>query len=248
MAARHYVLCSVFPVGADLHCIAPRPVLSLRHWHWLDSPDERQGQVPLPGCTLLGLDPAEGVGGTMKRVVQVAALTGLMTLAAASIGGAPAGAATPKVVHTKINLSLTNIDQCGFTVNSVVQGTSTMQTFVDASGNVTIHQEAHVVSTLTNVANGKVVHVSGAGRDAFTPNGVVNPDGTTTFTDTLTGMPVRVYTSHSSTLLKDSGFMSIVTTVDAQGNLLSQQVTEHGPHPFAGDFTVFCNAITSAIG
>ena len=77
---------------------------------------------------------------------------------------------------------------------------------------------------------------------------MVNPDGTTTFTDTLTGMPVRVYTSHSSTLLKDSGFMSIVTTVDAQGNLLSQQVTEHGPHPFAGDFTVFCNAIASAIG
>jgi hypothetical protein len=77
---------------------------------------------------------------------------------------------------------------------------------------------------------------------------VVNPDGTITFTDTLTGMPLRVYTSHSSTLVKDVGFLSMVATFDAQGNFLSEQVIEHGPHPFAGDFTVFCDAIASAIG
>jgi hypothetical protein len=184
----------------------------------------------------------------MNRLVQVVALTGLMTLVAASIGGAPGRAATPQVVHTKINLSLTNINQCGFTVDSAVQGTATTQVFVDASGTVTIHNEANVVSTLTNVANGKVVHVSGTGRDAFTPDGVVNPDGSITFTDTLTGMPLRVYTSHSDTLLKDVGLLSFVDVVDAQGNLLSEQVIVHGPHPFAGDFTVFCDAIASAIG
>jgi hypothetical protein len=39
-----------------------------------------------------------------------------------------------------------------------------------------------------------------------------------------------------------------VDTVDSQGNLLNEQLIEHGPHPFAGDFTVYCNAITSAIG
>jgi hypothetical protein len=100
---------------------------------------------------------------------------------------------------------------------------------------------------LTNVANGKAVHVASAGRDAFTPDGVVNPDGTITFTDTLTGM-LRIYTSHSSTLVKDAGFLSTVDTVDSQGNLLSEQVTEHGPHPFAGDQTVMCDAIASAIG
>jgi hypothetical protein len=48
--------------------------------------------------------------------------------------------------------------------------------------------------------------------------------------------------------VKDVGFLSMVDTVDAQGNLLSEQVIEHGPHPFAGDQTVFCNAIASAIG
>ena len=76
----------------------------------------------------------------------------------------------------------------------------------------------------------------------------VNPDGTITFTDTLTGMPVRIYTSHSSTLVKDVGYLSIVDIVDAEGHLLSEQVIEHGPHPFAGDFAVYCNAIASAIG
>jgi hypothetical protein len=184
----------------------------------------------------------------MKRVVQVVALTGLMTLAAGWVAESPAGAATPQVVHTKVNVSLTGIDVCGFTVNSVIQGTDTTKIFFDKSGNVAIQEMSHVVSTLTNAANGKVVHVANAGRDAFTPDGVVNPDGTTTFTDTLTGMPVRIYTSHSNTLVKDAGFMSIVDTVDSQGNLLGEQVTEHGPHPFGGDSTVFCDAIASAIG
>jgi hypothetical protein len=89
--------------------------------------------------------------------------------------------------------------------------------------------------------------VDNASRDAQ-PFPVVNPDGTITFTDTLTGMPLRVYTAHSNTLVKDVGFLSFVDTFDAQGNFLSQQVIEHGPHPFGGDFTVFCDAIASAIG
>ena len=155
----------------------------------------------------------------MKRVVQVVALTGLMTLAAGWVAAAPAGAATPQVVHTKVNVSLTNIDVCGFTVNSVIQGTDTTQIFFDRSGNVAVQDVSHVVSTLTNVANGKVVYVANASRDAFTPDGVVNPDGTITFTDTLTGMPVRIYTSHSNTLVKDVGFLSIVDTVRFPGEL-----------------------------
>ena len=53
--------------------------------------------------------------------------------------------------------------------------------------------------------------------------GAVNPHGTITFTDTLTGMPVRIYTSHSNTLVRDVGYLSIVDTVDSQGNRLSQR-------------------------
>jgi hypothetical protein len=183
----------------------------------------------------------------MKRVVRVVALSGLMTVVAGWVAGAPAGAATPQVVHTKVNVSFTNIDVCGFTVNSVVQGTHTFQVFVDGSGNVANQDESHVVSTLTNEANGKVVYVANASRDDQ-PFPVVNSDGTITFTDTLTGMPVRVYTSHSDTLVKDVGYLSFVDTFDSQGNFLSEQVIEHGSHPFGGDFTVLCDAIASAIG
>jgi hypothetical protein len=186
----------------------------------------------------------------MKRIKRSALQLSLGSagLAITTLAAVPAGAAAPQVVHTKVNVSLTNIDQCGFTVNSVIQGTDTTQVFVDRSGNVAVQDVSHVVSTLTNQANGKVVYVANASRDAFTPSGVVNPDGTITFTDTLTGMPVRVYTSHSDTLVKDVGYLSIVVTVDSQGNFLSEQVIEHGLHPFAGDFTVYCNAIASAIG
>jgi hypothetical protein len=184
----------------------------------------------------------------MKRVLQVVTLSGLMTLVAGWLAAAPAGAAAPQVTHTKVNVSLPGIDVCGFTVDSVVQGTDTFQVFSDRFGNVSIQDLSHVVSTLTNEANGKMVRVEAAGRDAFQPDPVVNRDGTITATDTLTGMPVRVYTAHSSILVKDVGFLSIVSTFDAQGNFLSVHVIEHGLHPFAGDQTVFCDAIASAIG
>ena len=183
-----------------------------------------------------------------KRVVQVVALTGLMTLVAGWLAAAPAGAATPTVMHIKFNLSLPDQDVCGFTVDSVVQGPLTIHVFTDQSGNMTEQDTTSFVSTLTNEANGKVVHVGSSGRDRFTLSPVANPDGTFTFTDTLTGMSQRVYTSHSDTLVKDAGFISFVTIFDSQGNVLSEQVIEHGPHPFGGDFTVFCDAIASAIG
>ena len=193
-------------------------------------------------------DSIRSEGGARKRAARVAALAGMISLAAGAFGAAPAGAAMRQVVHTQVNLSLTDIDQCGFAVDSVVKGTLTEQDFVDRSGNVEVQNESHVVSTLTNVDNGKVVNVDNASRDAFTPDGVVNPDGTITFTDTLTGMDVRVYTSHSSVVVRDVGYLSVVDTVDAQGNFLSEQVIEHGPHQFAGDFAVYCDAIASAIG
>jgi hypothetical protein len=69
-----------------------------------------------------------------------------------------------------------------------------------------------------------------------------------TFTDTLTGIPLRIYTSHSSVLLKDVGFNSFADTFDSEGNFLSEEVMVHGPHQFLGDFGLMCDAITSAIG
>lgn len=186
----------------------------------------------------------------MKRLVQVVALTGLMALLVGWLGGGSAGAATPpQVSHTKLDISLPGIDVCGFTVDSVIQGTDTFQVFFDRFGNPsTIQDVHHVISTLTNQANGKVVHVEASGRDRFDAAPLVNPDGTMTFTDTLTGIPLRIYTSHSSVLLEDVGFNSFVATFDSEGNFLSEQVVVHGPHQFLGDFGLMCDAITSAIG
>ena len=185
----------------------------------------------------------------MKRLAQVFALTGLMALLVGWLAGASAGAATPQVSHSKLDISLPGIDVCGFTVDSVIQGTDTFQVFFDRFGNPsTIQDLHHVISTLTNEATGKVVHVEANGRDRFDAAPVVNPDGTTTFTDTLTGIPLRIYTSHSSVLLEDVGFNSFVATFDSEGNFLSEQVVVHGPHQFLGDFGLMCDAITSAIG
>jgi hypothetical protein len=179
----------------------------------------------------------------------IALVSAVAMMAFVSSTGASAGAATPQVSHTKLDISLPGIDVCGFTVDSVIQGTDTFQVFFDRFGNPsTIQDVHHVISTLTNEANGKVVHVEASGRDRFDAAPVVNPDGTMTFTDTLTGIPLRIYTSHSSVLLEDVGFNSFVVTFDSEGNFLSEQVVVHGPHQFLGDFGLMCDAITSAIG
>ena len=120
-------------------------------------------------------------------------------------------------------------------MDSVVQGTDTFKVFFDRFGNVSIQDVSHVVSTLTNVANGKVVHVDSAGRDAFSARRGGQPGRhhhlhRYPHRDALAGLHL-----HSNTLVKDVGFLSIVTTFDSQGNFLSQQVIPHGPHPFAGD-------------
>ena len=93
----------------------------------------------------------------------------------------------------------------------------------------------------------KVVQVASSGRDSF-DDGVANPDGTTTYTDTLTGNPLRIYTSRHVTLLKDVGFTGIKDTVDAEGNIVDSQVVLHGQHQFAGDFGAMCDAVIAAIG
>jgi hypothetical protein len=184
----------------------------------------------------------------MKRVIHVVALAGLMTLVAGGLAGAPAGAATTQVVHMPINLTSINYPMCNLVFDIVAQGTFTSQTFTDQFGNVTIQNEAHVVSTMTNVANGEVVFLENSSRDRFQLNPVLNPNGTFTQSDTLTGIDVRIYTSHSSVLMKDDGLSSITGTWDSQGNLLSVQMIEHGPHQFGGDTTAECDAIASAVG
>jgi hypothetical protein len=186
----------------------------------------------------------------MKRVMRLVAFTGLMTLGGAWLTAAPAGATAPEVFHSQIDDTFIGVtDFCGFTVDIVVQGTDTFQVFFDRFGNVSrIQDESHVVQTITNEANGKVVYQENSSHFSE-PAPVVNADGTITLTDTFTGLPERIYTDHSNTLTKDVGYIAFVATFDANGNFISQEVIEHGPHPDAdSDFELFCDAITAAIG
>jgi len=71
---------------------------------------------------------------------------------------------------------------------------------------------------LKNVANGKLVYVEGSSRDRFQLDPVVNRDGTITQGDTLTGDRQPGLHLSSQVLVKDSGFTSIRSTFDSQGN------------------------------
>jgi len=164
--------------------------------------------------------------------------------------GSAAGAKPPQVFHTQISDTFTIENFCGFTVDVVSEGTDTFEVFFDRFGNVSrIQDENHFVATITNEANGKVVYLEVSNRFSQ-PAPVVNANGTITFTPTYTGLPEHIYTSHSDTLVKDVGFITFVTTFDSEGMFISQVIEiEHGPHPEAdSDGTLFCAAITSAIG
>jgi hypothetical protein len=167
------------------------------------------------------------------------------------LAAAPATAATPTVVLHQIIRGSSTSEVCGIPVNQVIKGNLIFQTTVDASGTESYQVTTHAVQAFTNPANGKVVYQDNAGRDSFSAGsdgGVVNPDGSMTFTDTLTGRDMRIYTSHSSVLMKDDGYTAIVDTVAADGTFIDEQIINHGTHQFAGDMTAYCDAITAAIG
>jgi len=194
-----------------------------------------------------------GEGLVMKRLVRFLALIGLgLILMVGVLSTTPAGAATPpQVDHGKFNTTLTGIsDFCGLTVDIHFQATATFTVYFDSSGNLVRTQlEARVVQTITNEANGKVVYLDGAWRTTDA-DFVINPDGTITVVETIAGMPERVYTTHSDVLVKDVGLIAFEITFDSTGNFIDQQlIAEHGPHPEAdSNFTLFCVAITTAIG
>lgn len=181
----------------------------------------------------------------MNRNLGVVVATVLLSAVVGVAGEGAAAADSPSPV--RVHVSYSGIDQCGFTVDSVVTGTDTARAFFDQAGNLWIQDESHIVSALTNEANGKVVYVDSAARDLFQPEPVLNPDGTITTTDILTGSPERVYSAHSDVLVRDVGLVSILDTFDSSGDLIGATVTVHGVHQVSGPDAAFCAAITSAI-
>lgn len=183
----------------------------------------------------------------MNRHMAYVAAVATISSALGLLSALPATAQTTSPSPVRVHLSINGIDVCGFTVDSVVDGTDTSRLFVDRAGNLWVQDESHIVSKLTNESNGKVVYVTGSGRDRFQPMPVLNPDGTITTTDILTGTPERVYSDQSNVLVKDVGFVSILDTFDSDGNLISAQLVVHGVQQASGPDAAYCAAITSAL-
>ena len=184
----------------------------------------------------------------MKRFLTVSfqrlILTSSLVLAWVSILPVSAQAAGP--IHANISFTFPDDNVCGIHVTTSGIGVDNFTPIFDSDGNlvrVFDRSEFHITFI---AANGKSVQVSAAGTRIA--NLVVNSDGTTTITTTYKGLPEKISTTRGAILTRDAGIITFITTVDSEWNLISQTVTQSGPHPEAdADFALFCEVVTAAL-
>ena len=77
----------------------------------------------------------------------------------------------------------------------------------------------------------------------------MSPDGSETFVESYKGLPALVKLPRGRMLLRDAGDVKLLTTIDADGNLVSvTPLAEHGPHPIAdSDGALLCSVVTAAL-
>lgn len=79
----------------------------------------------------------------------------------------------------------------------------------------------------------------------------VNPDGTTTFIDNVSGVPERITTPDGTVITQDVGLIVLSRTVDSNGNTLDFHVVRQAGsgHPEADSgFTLFCQIVLQYLG
>jgi hypothetical protein len=149
-------------------------------------------------------------------------------------------------IHTNFSFTIPDDSVCGIPVMTSGIGVDNFTPIFDSDGNlvrVFDMGEFHITYT---ALNGKSVQVSAAGPRIA--NLTVNSDGTMTFTTTYEGLPERISTTRGAILTRDAGIVTFITTVDSDGNVISQTVTQSGPHPEAdADFALFCEVVTVAL-
>jgi hypothetical protein len=169
------------------------------------------------------------------RTGLVALVTAFALVPASTLGDQP----LTQHHHATHDVSVT---VCGIPVDATV--VSTRNTFVYADG--TFRGTISVRTTYTNPANGQSVIVSTAGQMIGSTT-VDEEAGTITLVSSLAGLPDKVETANGPVLLFDAGFLSFVTTISFNGDLLSEQVIVNGPHPQFDDATLFCDVFTAAL-
>ena len=158
----------------------------------------------------------------------------------------PVSAQAAGPIHTNFSFTIPDDNVCGIPVMTSGIGVDNFTPILDSDGNMVGFLDTGEVHITFTAANGKSVQVSAAGP--ITGNLTVNPDGTLTFTTTFKGLPERISTTRGPVLTRDAGIITFITTVDSEGNVLSQTVTQSGPHPEANaDFALFCEVVTAAL-
>jgi len=172
------------------------------------------------------------------RLIHAALTAGVVLAAAAAFPGT-ARAAAP-LFHDKIDLTIPDVDICGFVGTLRVNGSQ-----VIAVTDTRLKVTGQITNRFTT-GEGNSVTISNAGQftSTFTEAG-----DTLTFADTYKGLPEKISAHGSGGVeLRDAGVISFITTINLVTGEITSEVVVKGPHPEAdSDFTLFCDAVTAAL-
>ena len=172
----------------------------------------------------------------MPRLIRFAALAAVAALAAAAPG---VGLAATPVVHDHENFTSDPYSDsiCGVPTTNVDTVVETYKESSDGSS-----MDNLMLTTVFTAASGKSVTFKSAGvakRSAPVDNG----DGTFSITSTVYGLSPKIEVPGGPPIAVDTGNITFLLTVDADGEFLSFEVLGvHGPRPAGG-----CDAIVAAL-
>jgi hypothetical protein len=182
-------------------------------------------------------------GSLLAGRLQLGAAAGAALIALAMT---PAGAgAAPIVQHLPFSATNPDDNLCGIEGSSVISGRDNVQQF--ANGRLKDEGRSKYVFTAT--ATRKSVEINAAFQHTFGAPISVSPDGSETFVESYKGLPAQVKLPRGRMLLRDAGDVKLLTTIDADGNLVSvTPLAENGPHPIAdSDGGLLCNVVIAAL-
>ena len=168
------------------------------------------------------------------------------SLVVAFIAVLPAAAEAAGPIHTHFSFTNSNDSICDVSGASSGSLVDNFTPVFDSSGNMVGFLDTSRFNIIFTATNGRSVEISSSGL--VTGAVTMNPDSTLTFRTTFKGLPEKISTSHGAILTRDAGFITFTTTIDSSGNVISQAVTQSGPHPEAdADFALFCQVVTAAL-
>jgi hypothetical protein len=173
-------------------------------------------------------------------------LIGSSSLAVALVAMLPAAAQAAGPIHTNFSFTILNDSICGISVTTSGTGVDNFTPVFDSTGNLVSYVDTGQYHITFTAANGRSVDLSAAGL--VTLKVTTNPDGTFTITNTLKGLPERISSPQGAILTRDAGIITFTDTFDSSRTLISETITQSGPHPEADSAgALFCQVVTAAL-